>query len=56
MKNASCQGVTIQAEAVVNDAHTSYLIVEAGGRDQVEGFLAPFAQAGTAEVPPGFLV
>jgi hypothetical protein len=46
------QGVTIQAEAVVNNAHTLYLIVEADSRDRVEGFMAPFAQAGTAEVPP----
>lgn len=28
--NASGQGVTSQAEAVVNDADTLYLIVEAG--------------------------
>ena len=51
-ENASGQGVTIQAEAVVNDAHTLYLIVEADGRDRVEGFMAPFAQAGTVEVLP----
>ena len=51
-ENASGQGVTIQAEAVVNDAHALYLIVEAGSRDRVEGFLAPFAQAGTVEVLP----
>jgi hypothetical protein len=49
-ENASAQGVTIQAEAVVNDAHTLYLIVEADRRDRVEGLMAPFAQAGTAEV------
>ncbi len=48
-ENASGQGVTIQAEAVVNDAHTLYLIVEADSRDRVEGFMAPFAQAGTVE-------
>jgi hypothetical protein len=35
--NASAQGVTIQAEAVVNDAHTLYLIVEVGRRDRAEG-------------------
>jgi hypothetical protein len=50
--NASAQGVTIDAEAVVNDAHTLYLIVEADSRDRVEGFMAPFAQAGTVEVLP----
>jgi hypothetical protein len=36
-ENASGHGVTIQAEAVVNDAHTLYLIVEAGSPDRVEG-------------------
>ena len=51
-ESASGQGVTIQAEAVVNDAHTLYLIVEADSRDRVEGFMAPFAQAGTVEVLP----
>ena len=50
--NASGQGVTIQAEAVVNDAHTLYLIVEADNRDRVEAFMAPFAQAGSVEVLP----
>jgi hypothetical protein len=48
--NASKQGVTIKCEAVVNDAHTLYLIVEADRQDQVEGFLAPFAQVGSVEV------
>jgi hypothetical protein len=52
LRNASGQRVTIQAEAVVNDAHTLYLIVEADSRDRVEGFMAPFAQAGTVEVLP----
>jgi len=51
-ENASGQGVTIQAEAVVNDAHTLYLIAEAGSQDQVEGFMAPFAQVGTVQVLP----
>jgi hypothetical protein len=51
-ENASAQGITIQAEAVVNDAHTLYLIVEADPRDRAEGLMAPFAQAGTVEVLP----
>ena len=50
--NASGHGVTIQAEAVVNDAHTLYLLVEADSRDRVEGFMAPFAQVGTVDVLP----
>jgi hypothetical protein len=40
-ENASAQGVTIQAEAVVNDAHALYLIVEADSRDRVEGVHGP---------------
>jgi len=51
-ENASGHGVTIQAEAVVNDAHTLYLIVEAGSGDLVDGFMAPFAQVGSVEVLP----
>ncbi len=50
--NAAVQGVTTDAEAVVNDAHTLYLIVEADSRDRVEEFMAPFAQAGTVEILP----
>ena len=52
--NASKQGVTIQSEAVVNDAHTLYLIAEADRQDQVEGFMAPFAQVGFVEVMAAF--
>lgn len=51
-ENASDHGATIQAEAVVNDAHALYLIVQADSRDPVERFIAPFAQAGTLEVLP----
>jgi hypothetical protein len=51
-ENASAHGVTIDAEAVVNDAHTLYMIVEADSGDRVEGFMAPFAQVGTVEVLP----
>jgi hypothetical protein len=51
-ENASEQGVTIRAEAAVNDAHTLYLIVEADSPHRVEGFMAPFAQVGTVEVLP----
>jgi hypothetical protein len=48
--NASAHGVTIDAEAVVNDAHTLYLIAESDSSERVEAFLAPFARAGTVEV------
>jgi hypothetical protein len=51
-ENASAHGVTIDAEAVVNDAHTLYMIVEADSGKRVERFMAPFAQVGTVEVLP----
>ena len=45
-------GVSIQAEAVANDRHTLYLIAEAGDQEQMDRFLAPFAQADSVEVLP----
>jgi hypothetical protein len=51
-RTASAHGVTIDAEAVVNNAHTLYLIAESDSRERVEAFLAPFAQAGPVEVLP----
>jgi hypothetical protein len=50
--NAATYGITIQGEAVINDAHTFYMIVEAPNREQVEQFMAPFTQAGSVEVLP----
>ncbi len=50
--NAATYGITIQGEAVINDAHTFYMIVEAPDRERVEQFMAPFAQAGSVEVLP----
>ena len=43
-------GITIHGDAVIDDAHTLYLIVDAPDRGRVETFLAPFAQAGSVEV------
>ena len=45
-------GYTIQAEAVVNDAHTLYMIMEAPDQERVQQFMAPFAQVGRVEVLP----
>ncbi len=45
-------GVSIQAEAVANDKHTFYLIAEAEDQEQMDRFLAPFAQVGSVEVLP----
>ena len=50
--NAATFGVTVQAEAVVDGAHTFYLIVEADDKEKVEKFMAPFSQAGTVEILP----
>src|SRR5690242_2035406 len=51
-ENAAQHGVTIQSEAVVDGAHTLYLIAEAPTADAVEQLLAPFAQVGSVEVMP----
>ena len=50
--NAKAMGITIRGEAVVDGAHTLYMIVEAGDRAQVDQFAAPFAQMGQVEVLP----
>jgi hypothetical protein len=50
--NAATYGITIQGEAVINNAHTFYMIVEAPSQEQVEQFMSPFAQAGSVEVLP----
>ena len=50
--NAAKYGVSIQAEAVANDKHTLYLIAEADDEEQVNRFLAPFAQVGSVELLP----
>jgi hypothetical protein len=51
-ENATTHGITIHGEAVVNNAHTLYMIVEAADQHQVEHFMAPFAQVGSVEVLP----
>jgi hypothetical protein len=50
--NASKNGIAIQAEAVVNDAHTFYMILDALDRERVNQFMHPFAQVGSVEVLP----
>ncbi len=50
--NAAAMGITIHGEAVVDGAHTFYIILEAGDRGQVDQFVAPFAQMGQVEVLP----
>lgn len=50
--NAREHRLTIRAEAVVNNAHALYMIVEAADHQSVEHFMQPFAQAGSVEVLP----
>lgn len=50
--NAQRYGLTIQGEAIVNNAHTLYLIVDASEQERVSQFMQPFAQAGSVEVLP----
>jgi hypothetical protein len=49
-ENAAKYGVKIQGEAVVDNAHTLYMIVDAPSQAQVDQFLAVFQQVGTVEV------
>lgn len=48
--NARRFGVEIHGEAVINNEHTLYMIVEAPDREHVNHFMAPFAQMGSVEV------
>ena len=50
--NVAKFGLKIQGEAVINDEHTMYLIVEAGDKLQLEKFLEPFEGAGSVEIFP----
>ncbi len=50
--NAEKHGIKIQGEAVVNGAHTMYMIVDAADEEKVSRFMGPFAQAGSVEVMP----
>jgi hypothetical protein len=49
-ENAARAGITIHGEAVIEGQHILYLIADAPDRASVEGFMAPFAAAGTVEV------
>lgn len=50
--NAKSYDLNIQAEAVINNAHTLYMIVEAKDRESVQRFMQPFAMAGSVEILP----
>ena len=51
-ESASSFGVTMHAEAIADGMHTLHMILEASDREQVEKFLAPFAQGGSVSVLP----
>jgi hypothetical protein len=51
-ENAASYGIHIQAEAVVNNAHTLYMIVEAPDEGRVQRFMEPFTQVGSVEILP----
>ena len=52
-ESARKHGVSIHGEAVVDGAHTLYLIAEAPDRSTIDAFMAPFAMAGEVEVMSG---
>ena len=49
-ENAAGAGIETHGEAVIEGEHTLYLIADAPDRASLEGFMAPFAQAGSLEV------
>jgi hypothetical protein len=49
-QNSESFDLTIRAEAVVNNAHTLFMIVDGPDRESVHRFMQPFAQAGTVEI------
>ena len=51
-ENAAKFGVNVQSEAVVDGAHTFYLIIDAPSEANVREFMAPFSQMGSVEVWP----
>ena len=50
--NAASMGITIHGEAVVDGAHTFYIILEAQDAEVVREFMNPFSQVGTVELMP----
>ena len=48
--NAAKFGVSIHGEAVIDGAHTLYLIIEANDQKNVDQFMTPFAQLGSVDI------
>lgn len=51
-QNAASMGIDIHGEAVVDGAHTFYLILDAANDATVRQFMTPFFQAGTVDILP----
>lgn len=52
MASAKTFGLAVHGEAVVNGAHTLYMILEAPDREAIRRFMQPFTQVGTVEILP----
>ena len=50
--NAQSMGIDIRSEAVVDGAHTLFMILDAEDESKVQAFMTPFAQAGEVEIMP----
>ena len=50
--NTAKFGVDVKADAVVDGAHTFYLIIEAPSATEVESFMTPFSQMGSVDIWP----
>ena len=50
--SAAKAGISINGEAVVNDEHTLYLILDAETQRSVQEFMSPFSMAGSVDIYP----
>lgn len=50
--NAAGYDITVQGEAVIDNAHTLYLILDAPDQENVTRYMQPFTQVGTVEIKP----
>ncbi|MGH2363938.1 MAG: DUF3303 family protein [Chloroflexota bacterium] len=50
--SAAKAGITVNSEAVVNNEHTLYLILEADAQNRIQDFMQPFSMAGSVDIYP----
>ncbi|MCL4541307.1 MAG: sulfite oxidase [Chloroflexi bacterium] len=48
--NAERNGITIHSEAVIDNQHTLYIILEANDTAIIDRFMQPFKMAGSVEI------